>query len=98
MTALTEVLLKEGYASSNELVRDWTLLIALSKLEQYQAEREFFEKKYNAPFEQVEQQVHQTRNQEDFAQEAELEDWEFAISALKWWQGKVEELHRAPNA
>jgi hypothetical protein len=79
MTVLTEVLLEEGYNSTDELVRDWALLVALSRLEQYQAECEFFEKKHNMSLEQ-------------FGQEEDIEDWEFSCNALKWWQAKAKEL------
>jgi hypothetical protein len=35
------------------------------------------------------------KEREDFAEEADAEDWEFSLNALKWWQGKVEELRGA---
>ena len=45
MSILEEVLLKEGYGSKEEIIRDWALVVALSKLEKYKAESDFFEKK-----------------------------------------------------
>ncbi len=98
MTALTEVLFEEGYDSSEELIRDWTLMMALSRLEQYQAECEFFERKYNMTLEEFEHLAHEQKGQEDFEQEEDIEDWEFSAQALNWWQAKVEELHRAADA
>ena len=44
MNILKEVLFKEGYGSPDELIRDWALIMALSKLEQYKAESDFFKK------------------------------------------------------
>ncbi|NJN99398.1 MAG: hypothetical protein HC875_37530 [Anaerolineales bacterium] len=92
MTVLSEVLLEEGYHSTDELARDWALMVALARLEQYQAECEFFEKKYNLPWEQFDRLVHREKGHEDFEQEEDIEDWEFSANALKWWQAKVEEL------
>ena len=98
MTVLSEVLLEEGYNSMDELARDWALMVALSLLEQYQAECEFFEKKYNMPLEQFERLVHQKKGCEDFEQEEDIEDWEFSANALKAWQAKVEALRNVTGA
>ena len=95
MSATTEVLLESGYNSADELVQDWALMIALSKIEQYQAECEFFEKKYGAKFNNIEQLVHQEKGIESFQQEEDLEDWEFSQQALEWWQMRVKELGNA---
>lgn len=92
MTVLTEVLLEEGYNSTEELVRDWALMVALSRLEQYQAECELFEKKHKMSLEQFERLVHREKGHEDFGQEEDIEDWEFSVNALKWWQAKAKEL------
>lgn len=98
MTGLTEILLEEGYNSTDELIRDWTLMVALSRVEQYQAEYDFFVRKYNVTLEEFEQQIHAEKGQEDFEQEDDLTDWEFSTHALAWWQAKVEELNRAADA
>jgi hypothetical protein len=36
--------------------------------------------------------LNQKRNEEDFEQEDDLMDWEFANAALKWWQSRISEL------
>ena len=97
MTVLTEVLLEEGYNSTDELVRDWALMMALSRQEQYRAECEFFERKHHKSFEQFERLAHQKKGHEDFEQEEDIEDWEFSTTALKWWQARVEELRDAAS-
>ena len=40
MNATTQVLLEDGYRSTDEVFRGWTLMTAMSKLEQYRAECE----------------------------------------------------------
>ena len=94
----TEVLLKAGYGSAEEVFQGWALMEAMSRMEQYRAECERFEQKYQQAFEKFQQRVCRQRGQEDFDEEADLEDWAFARSALKWWQSKVEELRLAAHA
>jgi hypothetical protein len=36
--------------------------------------------------------LNQKRNEEDFEQEDDLMDWEFANEALNWWQSRISEL------
>jgi hypothetical protein len=51
MDSLNEVLLREGYGSPHALIKDWVLIVALSKVEQYRAECDFFQKKYGMTME-----------------------------------------------
>ncbi len=95
MTTATQVLLEEGYRSTDELFWGWALMAAMSKLEQYQGECEFFRNKYRLSFEEFERTVHAGTGQENFAREQDLEDWEFAIHAREWWRSRVAELRLA---
>jgi hypothetical protein len=95
--SVEEVLLREGYRSSDDFMRDWALILALSKLERYRAEIDFFEKKYRMTFQEFESLLHDKKGQEDFQKEEDVEDWEFSISALSWWEEKVGELRSAQD-
>jgi hypothetical protein len=97
MNALAQVFLEEGYTSTEELFRGWALLTALSRLDQYRAECERYESKYGVQVDQFEAEIHADKGREDFEKEADLDDWMFAIAALKWWQAKVEELQLAAH-
>lgn len=92
METVKEVLSKEGYGSSDEFARDGVRVLALSRLEQYKSEMEYYEKKYEMAFKEFESSLHAHKEGEDFDKEADLEDWEFALNALKWWEGKLKEL------
>ena len=46
MNATTQVLLEDGYRSTDEVFRGWALMTAMSKLEQYRAECESLAKKH----------------------------------------------------
>ena len=90
-----EILSKEGYSGSDEFAREGVLVLALSRLEQYRGEIECYEKKYGMAFKEFESLVHAHKEGEDFVKEADIEDWEFALNALKWWEVKVKELKHA---
>jgi hypothetical protein len=92
-----EILSKVGYTSAEHFVRDSALLIALSKIDQYKAECDLFRERYGMELEELEATLRKTRGMEDFGKEEDLEDWEFAFSAVKWWQEKADEL-RASKA
>jgi hypothetical protein len=90
--AAHEVLLKEGYVSSDSFVNDYALIIAISKIDRYKAECDFFREKYGMNAGDLESVLHKVKGEEDFEKEEDLEDWEFALDALKWWQQKADEL------
>lgn len=92
MKVSEEILTKEGYTSSEDVLRDVSLLLALSKIEQYRAECELLQKKYGMSVAEFETSVHKEKGEEDFEKEADLEDWEFSWNALRWWEQKVKEL------
>ena len=95
MTVKENILIEEGYFSPEKMLKEVYFLSTLSKKEQYKAEIEFFEKKYNMKFDKFEKQIHNKKGKEDFRKEEDLEDWEFAIAALKWWTKKAEEFKDA---
>lgn len=77
--------------NSNELSgfsKDAAYLFVLSKIDQYKGEIEFFEHKYKKDFLSVERDAHEEKGKEDFTLEADLEDWEFAVESLHYWQNQ----------
>ena len=98
ITATKQILLEEGYRSTDDVLRGWALLTAMSRVEQYQAECEFLQKKHGKSLAEFERSAHAIKGQEDFAVENAIDDWEFAAEALTWWQSKVEELRVAASS
>lgn len=92
---IKEILRQEGYNSGEAFIKDSAYLLALAKVEQYRAECEFFERKYGMKLEGFRRSLQDTKGEEDFGQEEDLEDWEFAQAALNWWQEKTRELKSA---
>lgn len=92
------ILEKSGDAiNKEELVKEMSLLIALSKRDKYQLECKKFEQKYQTNFGNFEKRLHSQKNQEDYAQENDLDDWEFAIASRNWWDKRIEELIDVSN-
>jgi len=88
-----EILEKTGQSES-VIMHGHVLLTTLAKLSRYEAECELFKKKYGVSL--IEFQERLGRNQtEDFSEEDDLMDWEFAEAALKWWKGQAKELRCA---
>jgi len=84
-----EILFKEGYGFPEKFIQDCALMIALSKIEQYRSECDFFEHKYFMKLEKFESDLRQIKGEENFEKEDDLDDWEFAFNAMKWWEKRA---------
>lgn len=71
-----------------------SLMIAISKRDKYLSECKRFEDKYKMTFDALETKARAEKGKEDFEIEDDLNDWEFALTSLKWWDSKVVELNR----
>ena len=92
------ILEKSGDAiNQDELVKEMSLLIALSKRDKYQLECQKFEQKHQTDFDNFENVLQSQKNQEDYSKESGLDDWEFAISSRNWWEKRIEELINVSN-
>jgi len=92
--SINEILDKTGQTESMVL-REHLILTGFAKLTRYEAECSLFEKKYGESLEVFKERLSQKREQEDFPQEDDLMDWEYADAALKWWQSQLGDLQRA---
>ncbi len=91
------ILEKSGDVNKEELLKEISLLIALSKRDKYQLECKKFEQKYQTTFDHFERLLHTQKNHEDYRKEGDLDDWEFAISSRKWWEKRIEEMINVSN-
>ena len=95
MTVKEHIIIEEGYPSFEKMLEDVYFLNTLSKKEHYKAEVEFFENKYGVKLYEFKKKLHSVKGKEDFIKEEDLEDWEFAVNALKWWTKKAKEFKNA---
>lgn len=98
MKVKEQILAEVGYVSEKSLLSDIYRLNAMAKVEQYRAECEYFEHKYGMNINKFEKQLHKDKGSEDFQKEDDLQDWEFASNALRWWKEKLKDLEVAKNA
>jgi len=92
--SISEILNKTGQTESTVL-REHLILTGLAKLSRYEAECAVFEKNHGESLESFRKRLNQKRQEEDFAKEDDLMDWEYADAALKWWRSQLEDLRRA---
>jgi len=92
--SIAEILNKTGQTESMVL-REYLILTGLTKMTRYEAECSRFKNKYGEPLESFRDMLNKKRNEEDFEQEDDLMDWEFADAALNWWQSRIAELRHA---
>ncbi len=90
--SIQEVLQKTAQ-NQQSIVREHLVFQALTKISRYRAECAVFERKYGDSL-QAMQQARQPQT-EDFALEDDLLDWEYAHSALQWWQTCLREFQCA---
>jgi hypothetical protein len=95
MEPVEEILLKEGYESKDEIIRENALMIALTKAEFYKSECDLFRSRYGSTLIEFDSLLHDGKGKEDFKKEEDYEDWEFAESALIWWSKKILEIKNA---
>ncbi len=89
--SIAEILNKTGQTEAM-ILREYLILTGLSKLSHFEAECARFERKYGESLESFRDILSQKKNEEDFEQEDDLMDWEFADAALNWWQSRISEL------
>jgi hypothetical protein len=91
---VTEILQQVGTPPS-AVLKDHVTLLALSKLNRYEAECSQFEAKYQEPLSSLRRRLQSMTNQEDFAADDDLADWEFADRAVQWWRETLVALRHA---
>jgi len=95
--AIDSILNKLNGISKKDALKEYSLLMALSKRDKYKVECQKYQKKYQSEFLEFEKYLHSQKNYEDYEKENDLDDWEFALASLKWWEEKIRELIDVSN-
>ena len=74
------------------LLKNYALNLILNKINKYEAENAFFEKKYGCKYEEFKHKVESMEKEENFEWEDDLMDWEFAFENFRYWQNKAHEI------
>jgi hypothetical protein len=65
--------------------------MTLSRIDEYRAECAHFSQKYGTTRKEFEDSLRAKKGSEDFEKEKDLDDWEFAEAALRWWSEKKDD-------
>lgn len=86
-----EILEKEGI-NENAVLREHALFVALSKKAFYESECRRFELKFGLSFDSAMKRHLGQTNKEDFQVSDDINEWEYAVKALAWWNARIEEV------
>lgn len=90
-----DVLDELNYSSSEDVALEYILLQAKSKIAEYEEEVQSFRKKYNMSFDEFQQKLETTKEDENFDEEEDFMAWKFAKEAIDYWQEQIETLENA---
>jgi hypothetical protein len=82
----------EMHISPVDLLRKYALTYIHGRIQKYEAENSFFERKYESVFDSFKRKVTSIENEEDFEWDDDLMDWEFAVSNLDLWRKRAQEI------
>ena len=78
--------------SPADLLKNYALNHIHAKIHEYEAENLYYQGKHHHTFNAFKKKVQSMKNEEDFAWEDDLMDWEFAVINLRYWKKKAREL------
>ena len=91
---IKELLQREGI-SEKAALKEQAILHAHAKISRFQAECSGFENKYGMPFQKMKKKYEGRKESEDFLEEEDYSDWEYAWNSLNWWKKNVKEAQNA---
>jgi hypothetical protein len=74
------------------ILNNYALNQISNKLQKYELENKFFEKKYSCSFIEFKNKITAMKDKENFIWEDDLMDWEFAIENFELWQRTITEI------
>jgi exonuclease VII small subunit len=93
MKLAAPVLAEFGFDNTKELVREQLILMLSSRISRYDSEIKILEKKYGGAYEEL--KYRQQSQEEKFDLEDDLNDWRFAIEAVRRCREKLQEIENA---
>ena len=84
-----------GFKDIKSFVKNQALMMMLAKLDKYESEYKFFERKYRMTFEDFQKQVRELKGNENFDEDDDYLDWRFVKETLEDLREKKQELEHA---
>ena len=95
METSREIINQLGFKDIKAFIKNQALMMLLAKLDKYESEERFFERKYGMSFEEFQKRVQELKNDENFEEDDDYLDWRFAKEALNDLIKKKQELEYA---
>ncbi|MBN1905393.1 MAG: hypothetical protein JW927_09870 [Deltaproteobacteria bacterium] len=84
-----------GYKDIKSFIKNQALMIILAKLDKYESENSFFEKKYLMTFDEFQKKIQAQEKRENFEEEDDYLDWRFVREALESLGKKKQDMKYA---
>ncbi len=84
-----------GFKDIKSFVKSQALLMMMAKIDKYESEDKFFERKYRMSFEDFRHKMEETKEKEDFEEEDDYLDWRFAKEVLEGLRRQKQALEHA---
>jgi AraC-like DNA-binding protein len=90
-----EIINQLGFKDIKSFVKNQVLLMMMAKIEKYESESRFFERKYHMSFEDFRQRIEKRKEDEVFEEEDDYLDWCFSKEVLEGLRRQKQELEHA---
>jgi len=90
-----DIMSQLGFKNLKSFVKSHVILMMMGKIEKYETENRYFEKKYSLKFHEFREKMEDSENIEDFLKEDDYLDWRFAIENIKSLKKQKMELENA---
>ena len=84
-----------GFKDIKSFIKNQALMMILAKLDKYESENKFFERKYLVSFEEFQKKIQEQQEIENFEEEDDYLDWRFAREALESLEKKKQDIKHA---
>jgi hypothetical protein len=92
MQDVKEILSELGFSGIEDAAKKHAWLLISGKVAKYEAECNFYEKKYDCDFSTFEKKINEKINDENFDEEDDLLDWRFAFEQLTKYKEQIVRL------
>lgn len=84
-----------GFKDIKSFVKNQALLMMMAKIDKYESESRFFERKYRMSFGDFRQKIEERKENEVFEEEDDYLDWRFPKEVLEGLRRQKQELEHA---
>jgi hypothetical protein len=84
-----------GFKDIKSFVKNQALMMMMAKMDKYESENKFFERKYRMSFEAFRNKIEEKEEKENFEEEDDYLDWRFAREVMEGLRRQKQALEHA---